>query len=87
MCLDAGGNVYVAHYGMGQVQVLDPEGNLIRTYPGGNLSTSNCAFAGSDLDQLYITGGIKTEEGQGGVFRLDLGVRGLDVCPPQQTIN
>ena len=34
ICLDAAGNLYVAHYGMRQVQVLDPEGKLIRRYPG-----------------------------------------------------
>jgi gluconolactonase len=79
MCLDAMNNLYIAHYGMGEVQVLDPNGKLIRRYPAGNLTTSNCAFAGSKLDQLFVTGGIKEEAGQGGLFRLDLGVRGLDI--------
>ena len=37
MCLDAAGNLYVAHYGMKQVQVLDPTGKLIRQYDGGNV--------------------------------------------------
>ncbi|OYW22997.1 MAG: hypothetical protein B7Z55_03995, partial [Planctomycetales bacterium 12-60-4] len=41
MCLDAAGNLYVAHYGMKQVQVLDPHGKLIRRYGGGNVTTSN----------------------------------------------
>jgi gluconolactonase len=40
MCLDAAGNLYVAHYGMQQVQVLDPSGKLIRQYDGGNVTTS-----------------------------------------------
>ena len=35
MCLDAAGNLYVAHYGMGQVQVLDPAGKLLRRYATG----------------------------------------------------
>lgn len=77
--LDAMGNLYVAHYGMGQVQVLNPEGKLIRRYSTGNLTTSNCAFAGPKLDQLFVTGGIKTEDGYGGIFRLDIGVLGLDI--------
>jgi gluconolactonase len=77
MALDAEGNLYVAHYGMGQVQVLSPEGKLLRTYPGGNLLTSNVAFAGPDLDQLYVTGGTP-----GALFRLDLGVRGHKILPP-----
>jgi len=81
MCLDAMGNLYIAHYGMGQVEVLNPEGKLIRRYSTGNLTNSNVAFGGPKLDQLFVTGGIKTEEGYGGIQRLDLGVRGLDVRP------
>jgi gluconolactonase len=76
MALDAAGNLYVAHYGMRQVQVVDPGGRIIRRYPGGNLETSNVAFAGPNLDQLYITGGQP-----GALFRLDLGVRGLPILP------
>ena len=74
ICLDAAGNLYVAHYGMRQVQVLDPSGKLIRRYPGGNLTTSNCAFGGPKLDQLFVTGGPP-----GALFRLDLGVAGLEI--------
>mgnify|MGYP000995962738 CR=1 FL=1 len=86
MCLDDAGNLYVAHYGMKQVQVLSPEGKLLRRYPGGNLTTSNVAFGGPKMDQLYITGGIGAESGGGGVFRLDLkGVRGLVILPAAKT--
>jgi len=38
MCLDAAGNLYVAHYGMKQVQVLSPEGKLIARYQGRETS-------------------------------------------------
>lgn len=81
MCLDAAGNLYVAHYGMQQVQVLDPQGKLIRRYPGGNLTTSNVAFGGPKMDQLFITGGLGAESGGGGLFRIDLGVKGLVILP------
>ena len=81
MCLDAAGNLYVAHYGMRQVQVLNPAGELIRRYAGGNLTTSNVAFAGPQFDQLFVTGGLGPEAGGGGLFRLDLGVTGLQVLP------
>src|SRR5262249_23243581 len=82
MCLDAEGNLYVAHYGMRQVQVLSPEGKLLHRYPAGNLTTSNVAFGGPDMDQLYVTGGLGKEAGPGGVFRLDLkGVHGLVILP------
>jgi gluconolactonase len=81
ICLDAAGNLYVAHYGMKQVQVLDPAGKLIRQYDGGNVTTSNVAFGGPKHDQLFITGGIGKEAGEGGLFRIDLGVKGLVILP------
>ncbi|MGE3315044.1 MAG: SMP-30/gluconolactonase/LRE family protein [Planctomycetaceae bacterium] len=85
MCLDAAGNLYVAHYGMRQVQVLDPNGQLIARYPGGNLTTSNVAFGGPKMDQLFVTGGISGEgNSPGGLFRLDLGVKGLVILPAKK---
>jgi gluconolactonase len=84
MCLDAAGNLYVAHYGMKQVQVLDPSGQLIRRYDGGNVTTSNVAFGGPNMDQLFITGGLGAEAGGGGLFRIDLGVKGLVILPAKK---
>jgi len=81
MCLDAAGNLYVAHYGMKQVQVLDPSGKLVARFGGGNITTSNVAFGGPGLDQLYVTGGLGAESGGGGLFRLDLGIAGLAILP------
>src|SRR5262245_33943270 len=78
ICLDAAGNLYVAHYGMRQVQVVSPEGKLLRSYPGGNRTTSNVAFAGPDHDQLFVTGGEP-----GALFRLDLKTKGLAILPPR----
>lgn len=81
MCLDQAGNLYVAHYGMRQVQVVSPEGKIVARYPGGNLTTSNVAFGGPEHNQLFVTGAIGDEANKGGVFRLDLGVSGLKVLP------
>jgi gluconolactonase len=81
MCLDAAGNLYVAHYGMKQVQVLDSAGKMLRQYDGGNTTTSNVAFGGGDMSQLFVTGGIGPEAGEGGLFRIDLGVKGLVILP------
>ncbi len=81
MCLDAAGNLYVAHYGMRQVQVLSPEGKLVARYAGGNLTTSNVAFGGPNRDQLFVTGAIGDTENRGGLFRLDLKVPGLKLVP------
>jgi gluconolactonase len=81
ICLDEAGNLYVAHYGMRQVQVLSPAGKLLRRYDAGNLTTSNVAFSGPGMDQLYVTGALGDEtKTKGGLFRLDLkGVRGLKI--------
>jgi gluconolactonase len=86
MCLDADGNLYVAHYGMHQVQVLSPDGKLIRRYPGGTLTTSNVAFGGKNMDQLFVTGALGKEDGsKGALFRLDLkGVKGLVILPARK---
>jgi gluconolactonase len=78
IALDDQGNLFVAHYGMRQVQVVSPEGQVIRRYPGGNRTTSNVCFAGPNLDQLFVTGGEP-----GALFRLALGVKGLPILPPR----
>lgn len=87
MCLDEAGNLYVAHYGMRQVQVLESNGKLVARLPGGNLTTSNVAFGGPNRDQLFVTGGLEQERGGGGLFRLDLGpfgVKGLRILPEKK---
>lgn len=84
ICLDAAGNLYVAHYGMKQVQVLNPDGKLIARYGGGNVTTSNVAFGGPKSDQLFVTGGLGNESGEGGLFRLDLDVKGLVILPTKK---
>lgn len=81
MCLDAAGNLYVAHYGMGQVQVLDLSGKLIRRYETGLILTSNVAFGGPNRDQLFVTGAVNADSAPGAVARLDLGVPGLPILP------
>ena len=82
MCLDADGNLYVAHYGMRRVQVLNPAGKLLRSYEAGNLTTSNFAFVGPRMDQRYVTGALGEEKTtRGGLFRLDLkGVKGISTA-------
>ena len=76
--LDADGNLFVAHYGMGQVQVIAPDGRVIRRYTAGPLTTSNVAFGGPHMDQLFVTGALGDQKTPGALFRLDLpGVKGL----------
>ena len=36
------------------------------------------------MDQLFVTGGLGLEKGKGGLFRLDLGVKGLVILPEKR---
>ncbi|MEX0702395.1 MAG: SMP-30/gluconolactonase/LRE family protein [Planctomycetales bacterium] len=60
ICLDARGNVYVGHWGMGRVQVLDPGGRLIASYKAGMMYSGGLAFS-PDGSQLYVSGSHKNE--------------------------
>jgi gluconolactonase len=75
MSRDSHGNIYVAQWGMRQVQVFDPRGNLIARLPGGNLMTTNVAFRPGSND-LYLTGGLDPSIKQGGLYRLKMNVHG-----------
>ena len=50
---------------------------------GGNLTTSNVAFAGPRMNQLFVTGALGAADStQGALFRLELpGVEGLRILP------
>ena len=50
----ADGNLYVAHYGGGVVQVVAPDGTLRAALPGGGPTPTNVAFW---QDSLYIAEG------------------------------
>ncbi len=76
IAFDRDGRLWVAHYGMKAVQVLGRDGRLLRTYDGGNRTTSNLCFAGPKLSTLYATGGEP-----GGLMRLDVNVPGLPLLP------
>ena len=68
IALDADSRLWVAHYGMGAVHVLGPDGQLLASYATGHVMPSNLCFA----DGLYVTGG-DGQPGPGALVRLDLG--------------
>lgn len=85
MCLDENGNLYVAIFQGGMVQQIDLEGNVIAYIKSDLLTTSNVAFGGKDMDELFITGGIRGTEGKGGVMKVKLqGVKGLNPLQPSK---
>ena len=63
---------------MRQVQVVSPEGKVIRRYRGGNLTTSNVASPARRW-----TSSTSPAATPGALFRLDLGVKGLTILPPK----
>jgi gluconolactonase len=72
MALDVDGNLYVAHFGMGEVAVFDPEGTRMDTLPAGGEKPTNVAFGDDDMRGLYVT-----EVETGAVYRLEPGAEGL----------
>ena len=76
MTLDEEGRLYIAHNGVGRIEVLDSTGSLLMQYPAGNRLASNVAFGGTALTDLYVTGSPGEKSGPGALYRLPLGVRG-----------
>jgi gluconolactonase len=76
IALDRDGRLYIAHNGVGLIEVLDPSGRPLGRYAAGNRLASNVAFDGPGLGDLYVTGSPGEKFGPGAVYRLRLGVRG-----------
>jgi sugar lactone lactonase YvrE len=67
MAFGADGNLYVAHFGSGYVQVVAPDGAIVTSLPAGGISPTNVAFW---QESLYVA-----EGNSGSIYRLDIGVR------------
>lgn len=55
MAVEASGNIAVATLISGQITVVAPDGNVVRTVPTGDIYTTNICFGGPDLRTAYIT--------------------------------
>jgi gluconolactonase len=55
MAFDEAGNLYVAHFGGGNVAVFDPSGKMIGEIPVPGAKVTNVAFGGPDRRTLVIT--------------------------------
>jgi gluconolactonase len=71
IALDQNGDLLVAHYGTGRIQVFNPKGQWISSYPSGHQIVSNLAFS-PDNEHIYTTGCLKSRPGQGGIYQLSL---------------
>ena len=81
MTVDAEGCLWIAHWGGSRVSRFDPDGDLERLIRLPASQITNCVFAGSDLDRLFVTSaavGRETESLAGALFEVDAGgVKGL----------
>jgi gluconolactonase len=55
LAFDVAGNLYVAHYGGGDVIILNPKGEIVERVPVGGGHPTNVAFGGPDRKTLYVT--------------------------------
>lgn len=79
MALDVDGNLYLAHFGTGEIAVFNPAGERIAGLPAGGEKPTNVAFGGDDMRDLYVT-----EVDSGAVHRLRPGPEGLKpFCDPR----
>ena len=68
---------------------FDPQGRLMRTIEMPTDLPTCCEFGGKDLDILYVTSAtlrrtpeaLKDQPLAGGLFALDVGVKGLPLTP------
>ena len=72
MAFDVEGNLYVAHYGLGRVNVFDPSGKLVDGIALPAAGVTNCAFGGPANKTLYIT-----EVNSHSVYTAELNIAGL----------
>jgi len=86
MAFDTDGNLHVASYPTDEVGVFDPEGQMLGSFPGGGMFTSNVEFAGKEMKQLYVTGSIgPTQQTTGLLVRIDLAwITGFRVLPERK---
>ncbi|MCC2617305.1 SMP-30/gluconolactonase/LRE family protein [Aestuariibacter halophilus] len=52
---DVLGNLYIARYGAGQIVVMSPQGDILRSYALKGAFPTNVAFGGCDGKTLYVT--------------------------------
>jgi sugar lactone lactonase YvrE len=79
MCVDADGNLWVAHVGGRRVAKLSPAGDLVDEVPVPAKAVTSVAFGGPDHDELYIvTADNLDDPAKGGsIFRARPGVTGV----------
>lgn len=89
LTVDVDGDVWVAIYGGGRVHRYSPEGVLREELLLPAAQVTSCAFAGRDLNHLYVTTGTegwsdeqrRAEPAAGLVYRFDTDATGRPAAP------
>lgn len=68
---DVEGNLYVAHFGGGNLFVISPDGTILKTVKTPGLKPTNVEFAGDDKKTLYLT-----EVETNSIYRCRVGIAG-----------
>lgn len=81
MTVDAEGGLWIAHWGGSRVSRFTPDGALDRAIALPASQVTNCVFAGSGLDRMFVTSAATGRPGEalaGMLFEVDPGgARGL----------
>lgn len=80
MTVDCEGGLWVAHYGGSRVSRFHDDGRWDRSIALPASQITSCAFAGDDLDRLFVTSAADDAEHEphaGALFEVDPGARGL----------
>lgn len=75
MAFDSEGTLYVAHYGEGRIDLIDPSGHVVDAIPVPGPEPTNLAFGGADRRTLVVT-----ENSTGTVFRAEVAVPGAPLA-------
>ncbi len=79
MTMDCEGGLWIAHWGGARVSRFDQRGRLERSIALPASQITSCAFAGANLERLFVTSaaiGREDEPLAGALFEVDPGVRG-----------
>lgn len=84
MTVDAEDHLWVAHYAGARLTRFAPDGETVRIVPLPVDHPTSCAFGGASYETLYVTSATKDlaaadasrQPDAGGLFALDVGVRG-----------
>ncbi len=83
MTVDADDHLWVAHWGGSRVSRFSPQGVLERSIALPTPQITSCAFAGPDLDRLFVTSaavGRAEDPLAGRLFEVNPRARGLTPC-------